>query len=241
MDLKSVETKYNPLCRIQIGTPLEISQAYDVAKEIVSPFAFRAEVREFMVAILATVALHAIYAHCQKESSLMYPTLEDVVVLLRHQIIEEEDCDEDGNPQTVVRIKSVRDVFQAIVDYHHVPYEDIYIPCSSPVSQHDSRLFSHLDLKELYSEDIAWLECCPYSHPWICKNFMQFAENESPDFLTALEMSPMVLDEYMIANPECRYHYMLEEAKQDEKTETTPLEEKNGFLNRFIKNKKGGK
>ena len=219
-DVMVLEYKNNPLLKIEIGTPQEVSQAYSFAKKIVATNStYVSGVEEVVINIIATVSLHYLYAHYSDPEH--YPVCPDLYLLsnfLKVNIVEEVYEDEDSaviydinNRDKVnycVEFKSFIDILNAILNFQHVPKEGIDIKYWDKSLNNGTGGFAirHFDsdmMHEIYQDSFDIYKVNPNVHPWIYRNLSHFLSNKNSFICEeALLLAPLAIDRYINEHPE---------------------------------------
>lgn len=254
---KFVQYKYNPLMWVNIGTAQEISDARNVAKEIVLPMMAKPEVTAVMIDIITTVILHCMYAHYSDPKDYpIIPNLVSISNFLKINIIQELAWDEDRNPiydinddkrKFVIYPKGFIDTIHTLMDFQHVPWEGIEIQYLNKFTYDFSiRYFNKEDLHILYPEDTDIYEVNSHIHPLIYRNFMHFYENRKTNvFREAACLAPIAIDVYLDKYPEYREPISSHIKKEWNKKPKEPVSEfqwqPDGIVDDIILEKKGRK
>ena len=224
-ELLRLETKYNPLRQIEIGTQRELSTAYAFADKILADSDYCAEVKEDVKQLLAVSAMHCIYAYyVDPFHQPVFPTVDRIASFLQVQAIKDCGWDETGEEQVYVKRQSFADSLFPLSKFTHIPIDkivvDMYVPRYAKVKMSnrfgwiDNGFWRYIirkcDIKALYPYyfdfySIYDFETDSYAvpHPFIWKTFGSLEERKRSVVNETANYAVCALNEYMYRHSDC--------------------------------------
>lgn len=200
-DAKKLQERHNPLVGIRAGTFHEVPDARKVAKDIMLPMGYSAEVAEDCRQILAFVFLYLIYQHaydnaCGKEA--LFPSLDDALSFLSGLIVMEKQDTDDGE-KSELKPKSFRTLNYLVLNAGFFERHD-----ELPLNRYptDSAVLLYYPLQSYYPA-YSDVFLCTKTNPWLFKTAMLFLSRSKKLLAERAYMATLALQEYIDTHEDC--------------------------------------
>ena len=232
--------KMNPLRRIEIGTVNELKTAQIFANIIVDGMGYSAEKAEQVKLFLMAVALHCIYASYVEITHYPYfPTVDSLISFLQMQVIEEEVCNDDGNPHKEIILKDFCKIISYLNNFQHIP-NDYYNESLEVDYVHmhygglcvDKHLITKDTIQTIYPmySDVfkVYVSRDGVPHPFILKTFYLFGSYKRSVLQEIVGLTVCALNRFVFEHEECTMvnilHACREAVYNCKKKEKNPFE-----------------
>lgn len=232
-----VESKFNPLRQIEIGTIRELPTAYEFASKIVSGYGYNPETEANVKQLLIVIALHCIYAHYTDTNHYpIFPTVDFLISFLQMQMVEEVYQDENDNKKMCIIPKNFIDALWHLCNFKHIPPEPFDVEmwvtkvpdtargCGIKSNFAEGYLWKYTvsqdKIMHLYPAYTDMFRIYDYNdsyffapHPFLWKSFGMLASKKKSALIELVNLTVCTLMHYMYEHNECTFGYIQNEIK----------------------------